>query len=234
MGLKSDLESQVGAIFRDKWESRDGQKVPTTDDLRLDSNNAVKLAATVLYADIASSTDLVDTHEAYFAAGVYKAYLRCAAKIIQNEGGTVTAYDGDRVMAVYLGDGKCSAAARTALKLNWAVEYIVNVKLKAQYPNETYRLKQVVGVDTSKLWVARTGVRVDNDLVWVGRAANYAAKMCSINGNHRIYITAAVFGKLNDAAKYGGKDKKLMWDRLRWTDRNNETIYGSTWTWFLD
>lgn len=233
MSLKADLESQVTAIFRDKWDSRDGQKVPDTDDLKLDRNDAVKLDATVLYADIASSTHLVDTHDAEFAARVYKAYLRCAAKIIRDQGGAITAYDGDRVMAVYLGDRKNTAAARTALHLYWAVDSIVNAKLKAKYPSEPFRLKHVVGIDTSTLLVARTGVRADNDLVWVGRAANYAAKLCSINGRYRSYITADVLNRLLNEAKYGGVNKQLMWDQLRWTDRNNATIYGSNWTWSL-
>ena len=40
-------------------------------------------------------------------------------------------------------------------------------------------MRQSVGVDTSELLVAKTGIRTVNDLVWVGRAANYAAKLSS-------------------------------------------------------
>jgi uridylate cyclase len=231
MGLKADLESQVAKIFADQWEHPIGEKVPETTDLKLDSNDARVLDATVLYADIASSTDLVDSRKAHFAAEVYKAYLRCAAKVIQNRGGTITAYDGDRVMGVFIGGSKCSSAARAGLELNWAVKNIVNVKLKAQYPSETYELKHVVGIDTSELWVARTGVRADNDLVWVGRAANYGAKLGSINGRHSTYITEDVFKKLSDESKYS--DGKLMWEKLSWAARNNATIYGSTYWWSL-
>jgi len=28
---------------------------------------------------------------------------------------------------------------------------------------------------------ARVGVREDNDIVWIGRAANYAAKLCALS-----------------------------------------------------
>ena len=65
-------------------------------------NDGVNLAATVLYADLSGSTRLVDTKKATFAAEVYKTYLACAARIVKNEGGAVTAYDGDRVMAVFI------------------------------------------------------------------------------------------------------------------------------------
>ena len=83
-------------------------------------------------------------------------------------------------MAVYLGDGKNSSAARTALKINWTVKNVVNTAIKKQYPNTSYSVAHAVGIDTGKLFVARTGIRGSNDLVWVGRAANYAAKLCDL------------------------------------------------------
>jgi class 3 adenylate cyclase len=228
--FKTDLESEVKGIFESKWIVREGRVVPDPKDLSL-GNDAMKLHATVLYADMADSTDLVDHHRRPFAAEVYKTYLRCAARIIKNEQGSITAYDGDRVMAVFLGDSNNTSAVLSALKINYAVQNIINPLMKKQYPNTTYQLKHVVGIDTSELFVARIGVRNDNDLVWVGRAANYAAKLCSYNGKHSTYITGAVFDSMDKSAKYGGENNSLMWDERVWTARNNMKIYGSTWTW---
>ena len=67
-------------------------------------------------------------------------------------------------MAVYLGNSKNSDAARTALKINYSVKEIINPAIKAQYPWTSYTLAHVVGIDTSNLFVARIGVRGDNDL----------------------------------------------------------------------
>src|SRR2546423_14938 len=220
MSFKTDLESEVKEIFESQWTVREGEVVPDPEDLQL-GNDAVKLHATVLYADMADSTDLVDRHKHHFAAEVYKTYLRCAAKIIKNEQGTITAYDGDRVMAVFLGTAKNTSAVRSAMKINYVVHKIINPLLKNQYPNATYQLKHVIGVDTSELFVARIGVRNDNDLVWVGRAANYAAKLCSLNGKHATFITGTVFNAMNKEVKYGGKDNSLMWEERMWTARNN-------------
>ncbi len=234
MGLKADLEGEVKAIFGDEWETRKGEKVPEPGELRLNSNDAVTLDATVLYADIASSTDLVDARDADFAAEVYEAYLRCAARIIKDEAGTITAYDGDRVMAVYIGGLKNTSAVRAALKINYAVQEIITPLLKKQYGDETYKLRQVVGIDTSELWIARIGVRNNNDLVWVGRAANYAAKLCSMNGTPRTYITEDVYRMMKDEVKHSGKDKTPMWKQVNWPARPNITVYGSTWWWRVD
>jgi class 3 adenylate cyclase len=142
-------------------------------------NDAVMLEGTVLYADMADSTALVDGFKDWFAAEVYKSYLVAASHIIRKNSGEITAFDGDRVMAVYVGGTKNTSAAKTALQLNWAVNEI-NAALKSIYPNSAFQLKHSVGIDTSNLFVAKTGIRNSNDLVWVGRAANYAAKLCAV------------------------------------------------------
>lgn len=178
MALKDGLKTEVSAIFRDKWERRGGIAVPTDTSLKL-GNDGIDLNATVLYADLSESTNLVDGYKDWFAAEVYKAFLRCAAKIIRSEGGEIAAYDGDRVMAIYLGDSKNTSAVRTALKINWACKQLIQPAIQNQWPNTTYNLKHTVGIDTSKLLVARAGIRGANDLVWIGRAANHAAKLCA-------------------------------------------------------
>lgn len=231
MGLKEDLDAEVARIFRLRWDTQDTETVPAPEDVRLSSNHALKLEGTVLYADMAHSTKLVNAKTAEFAAEVYKTYLHCAAKTIKDNDGSITAYDGDRVMAVFVGGSKNTNAAITALKLNYAVTKIINPALEKQYPTESYRLAHKVGIDTSSLFIARTGVRIDNDLVWVGRAANYAAKLASIEEANTAFITEAVFTRLKDEAKYGGTGRELMWKERRWSQNNNERIYSSTWTW---
>lgn len=227
MALRDDLSSEVTKILTEKWVERDGQTVPEPEDLKL-SNDAVKLNATVLYADLAESTALVQGYKAHFAAEVYKAYLYTAAKIVRDQGGVITAYDGDRIMGVFIGDSKNSSAAKTGLKINWAVQEILQPAIKKEYPDSKYILKQTVGIDTSDLFVARTGVRGANDLVWVGRAANYAAKLSDLSPDSPTWITEAVFDCLSKDAKYSS-DGKLIWQKKPWTQMGGQTVYSSTW-----
>lgn len=229
MPLKSELEAEVKAIFKDGWSTRDGNVVPDQDSIKL-GNDGVNLNATVLYADLADSTVLVDSHDKRFAAEVYKAFLRCAARIIRTEGGNITAYDGDRVMAIFLGDTKNSTAARTALKINWAAKNIVQPALRAQYDTD-YVVKHVVGIDTSNLLAARAGIRGSNDLVWIGRAANYAAKLAAMDDAYSTWITKAVYDQLTDASKLSAGTN--MWDARSWTPMKGMSIYRSTYWWAL-
>lgn len=229
MALRDELETYVQKVLDEQWQRRQGQKVPDTEDVAL-KNEAVELDATVLYADLAASTKMVKNYKDWFAAEVYKTYLYCAAKIIRANGGTITAYDGDRVMGVFIGDTKNSSAAKSGLQIHWASDEVVNARIKKKY-DTSFVLQQRIGVDTSKLFVARTGIRGSNDLVWVGNAANNAAKMAALNPKYPTYISADVYNMLLDWAKFGANEPK----RNMWTDLGTSAlgyrIYGSTWWW---
>jgi class 3 adenylate cyclase len=232
MALKDDLTKDVAVTFRSIWDARDGTVVPSDDSLRL-GNDAVRLEATVLYADLADSTNLVDTRSASFAAEVYKSFLNCAARIIRQEGGWVTAYDGDRVMAIYIGKAKNTSAIRTAFKIHGAVLHIINPALALQYSAESYRLKHVVGIDSGILFAARTGVRGANDIVWVGRAAIYAAKLATLPETYPTYITSEVYANMHNNVK-AWTDGQNMWEAARWNSFDDRIIYRSNWWWNVD
>lgn len=229
MGLKDDLESDVVKIFKTQWTTRDGVVVPEYTDIKL-SNDGVDLDATILYADLDSSTSMVDTQPTEFSGEIYKTFLLCASKLIRADGGHIRSYDGDRVMGIFIGDSKNSDAAKCGLKINWAVRNIIQPKMKAQYPNQTFQIKHIVGIDTSKVRAIRTGVRGDNDIAWVGRAPNYAAKLCSLNDdNNSTWITEAVYNRLKDESKYSnGVD---MWQKRSWTQMGGKTVYCSSYWW---
>lgn len=225
-----ELQKSIDEIFSTEWDRRKGLVVPDTTSIT-NSNDAVEIDGTVLYADLADSTGLVLGYRDWFAAGVYKAYLLTACELIRNNGGTITAFDGDRVMAVYLGNSKNSNAAKTALQIDHMVTQEINPRIRNHYKTTSYQLAQAVGIDTSKLLVAKTGVWGSNDLVWVGRAANYAAKLCSLrDGYYTSFITSDVFNKLNAESKNAGTPDKCMWEKVMWNDVGIE-IYRSSYRW---
>jgi class 3 adenylate cyclase len=231
MGLKDDLQEEVEEIFSTQWQTRKGRLVPNPEDIQL-GNHASELAATVLYADLADSTVMVDQQTFNVAAEVYKSYLVCAARIIKANGGSITAYDGDRIMALFIGDHKNTSAAKSGLQITWAVSNIVNPGLLSQYGNAAYQIRHVVGVDSSVLRAARIGVRNDNDLVWVGSAANHAAKLSSISDSQSaVYISKPVYDVMHESVKLGGNPKRNMWTNQTFDGRD---VYRSSWQWSID
>jgi class 3 adenylate cyclase len=232
MSLVDELERDISEIFdfKDKWNIREGVKVPEPEDIRL-GNDAIELEAAVLYADLEDSTSLVKGHKWWFSAEVYKSYLATTCKIIRANNGYITSFDGDRVMAIFIGELKESNAAKCALNINWTVKNLINEEIKKIWPSTSYLVKQAVGVDSGKIYCARTGIRKFNDIVWIGKAANYAAKLCSVRvDEHSSWISESVFNKLNQNCKYSSLENKLMWASYSWKATGG-TIYGSDWTW---
>lgn len=233
MTITENLESDVDNILRQEWNVRDGQLVPTTDTVAL-AGGAVKLNATMLYADLADSTDLAMNYDKRVASKVFKCFLTCCSKLIRARGGDIRSFDGDRVMGVFVGDTKNSNAAKCALNINYVFLKIVKPKLEAKYESlksGPYKLGHCVGIDTSEMLIVRSGLRNSNDLVWVGRAPNVAAKLSGIrNSPYHSYITDTVYNALNpDSKSYEGKD---MWEkRANSTEvKGVSTIFRSSWT----
>ncbi len=225
MSLRNDLNSQVRQVMQEQWRIEASRAAPELNDLEL-SNHGATVNATVLYADLDESTKLVDQQNEVFAAQMYKTYLACAARIISSEQGSITAYDGDRIMAVYTGRKTAERAVRAALKIGYAVREIINPAIQELHPNARFVMKQSCGVDTSRLLVTRTGPRSASDLVWVGRAANHAAKLSSREAP-ATHITASVYGQMPQELKLRG-DGSSAWTEATAPEINNRKIYTST------
>lgn len=229
MALADDIKSYSATTFQTAWDKRDGKDVPDPEDLRL-GNDAVRFErATVLYADLDQSTSLVEQSKWYFAAEIYKSYLYAATRLINDAGGSIVSYDGDRVMGLFIGGHQSNNAVRCALKINYAVKNYVQKSLKNQYRSSDYVVRHVVGIDTSEIYTARTGVRGDNDLVWVGNAANLAAKFTAENAEYPTWITKRVYDYLRDEQKFSNGSN--MWKSWNWSVHKNDTVYSSTYWW---
>jgi len=226
MSFEDDLREQLSSIFGTAWDVRESESVPDSDDVTL-GNDAVKLSATVLYADLADSTTMVRDKKKEFCAEVYKAYLDSACRVIRQKNGEITAFDGDRVMAVFVGSSKNTSAVEAALGIKWAVT-VINEERGKKWTGSS-DVRQSVGVDTSELWIAKTGIRGSNDLVWVGTAANYAAKLSALGyGDYSTWITEAVYDSMNESIRLNLAKSQNIWESTTW-DQQSTPIYKSCW-----
>lgn len=230
--MEVELTTAVDSIVRARWELRAGQVIPETEDITL-GNSGVTLEATVLYADLADSTELA-LYDQEIAAEVCKAYLVGTTRLIKAAGGEIRSFDGDRVMGVFMGKSKNTSAAKAALKINYFFTKVLEPAFLSFYgrlKDSPFKFAQSVGIDTGEIRAVRAGIRNSNDLVWVGRAPNIAAKLSGIREpDYSTYITEAVYDKLHDSAKlYGGQE---MWERCSWAKGEpygTGTVYRSSW-----
>lgn len=117
------------------------------------------------------------------------------------------------------------------MKINHVVKKIIQPAYAAAYSSSPITINHCVGVDTSQVLAIRAGIRGSNDIAWIGRSANHAAKLTSLPHTHSCYVTAAVFDRMNEEVKLGGADKRAMWEKVTWNAMNGAIIYRSNWTW---
>jgi class 3 adenylate cyclase len=218
MGLFDELEERVGAIFRTPMEIRSGRVVPEPDDIAL-VGDAVELDATLLYADLAESTRMVEVLSEDLAARIYQTFAYCSCRIISEHGGVVTSFDGDRVMAAFVGEFQEGDAVWAAMKIAYAVGNLLNPMVVEFYKSfaprlRPYCIRHACGVDAGTMLVTRTGMRGANDLVWVGRPANYAAKLSAVRRGYTTYCTPKVYRALDKGLRTDAAGR-LAWVKWR-------------------
>jgi adenylate cyclase len=233
MPLVEEITQIIDDIIRGRWEITEGRVIPETDDIGL-GNKGVKLNATMLYADLADSTEMAISNQE-ITAEVYKAFLACCSKIILLRDGSIRSFDGDRVMGVFIGDYKNTNAVKAALHIKYVFNEILAPKFKAQYAvfrDGTLKLNYSVGVDTSSVLVARAGIRNNNDLVWIGQAPNIAAKLSTLRESpFNSFITKAVYDAMDNIGKLSNGVN--MWESRTWNTlpMGLRNIYRSNCQW---
>lgn len=235
MALREDLSAAIDGILSQPWDVRDGTVVPETADVAL-AGGAVRLQAVMLYSDLSDSTTLSTSFDKRVAAKVIKSFLATSSRVIRSNDGYIRSFDGDRVMGVFLGDRRNTRAAKAALEINWVVRNLLVPKIEARYPSLKeggYSLSHCTGVDVSEVLVVRAGIRANNDLTWVGRAPNAAAKLAAVRDPpHYSFVTKDVFDAMADDAKYGGAPRRLMWEERSWKAVPGiAVVYRSSWVW---
>jgi len=229
MSFDEDLRKEIRTIFRSAWEVTDGRVIPSPEDVGL-GNKAKKVDISILYADMAGSTDMVKGYKREYCAEIYKTFLLGCCRVIRRNGGELISFDGDRIMGAFIGDAKNSTAAKAALNIKWVMDNIVQKEHDEYYVNIKRTIEYTVAVDVAEHHAVRTGIRGSNDLVWVGNAANLAAKLTNHNWSpYRSIITYRVYNSLNNASKFDGNGRN-MWISA-YSDEINETVYKSSYHW---
>jgi len=224
------LSERVDTLFGTTFEERDGRVVPATADVAL-KDGAVKIDATFLYADLAGSARLSDVCPWSTTAKIVRAFLDCSTRLIIKHGGKVRSFDGDRVMGVFIGDANNSKASICGREIHWIVRKVIHPKAHSQFKSirdNGVEIPHGVGIDTGEVRAVRSGIRNSNDLIWIGKAASFSAKLSDVRDHpYHTYVSSRVYNRLSEGAKFA-KDGENMWDGATFTFAGKiEKVYRS-------
>lgn len=236
MSLIGEVDLNITRILQNGVTVRDGRVVPKTEDVSLTSE-AVKLEAAYVYADMADSSKLAQVALPWATGKIIQCYVNTAARTLRQYGGEIRSFDGDRVMAIFVGEDKETRAVRAALALNYLVEEVLHPAIKERFEDisRSWVLKHGVGIDSGECLIMKAGVRQHNDLVSVGGAPNIAAKLSEIRGYASLYITEDVYTPMSMEVAYvdGTVRSASMWNKLGFHEVGGKRIgvFSSSYRW---
>lgn len=236
MGRKEEYENHLNELMYTKFDPRFGRTVPSTETVSL-KNGAVYLDAVYLYADMADSSGMAHRFIYQTAAKIVRSYLATVSRILRHHEGAIRSFDGDRVMAIFIGETAADQAARAALEIKWAVDNLVHDSLLLwldDYRDSSWRISHRTGIDLGTAFIVRAGVRNNSDLVSIGDAPNIAAKLSDLKGS-RTFITEALWEKMSYSTCFSTGSNSSMWSlpEVREVGGRHLEVRSSSWGWVI-
>lgn len=228
MALLDDLKNKISSYATEKYEIDETTIVPATDYSKLTfGNKGLTSDFAFLFVDIRQSSQLHDLYGFKTAAKIYQSFHEINIRVITANEGSVRAFDGDRAMGVFAGTRKRSNAVKAAMQIQWAIRTILNPKLQT-------KILCGAGVDNGKTLVTKVGKgrnTENQDLVWIGKASNYASHLAN-EAENTIIIIVDTFTNMDKDNKTSS-DGKEMWTQKVLTLKNGSKIncYESGWGW---
>lgn len=230
MALLDDLKKRIVGYSTQPYETSATSIVPDTDNAGLTfGNKGLTGTYAFLFVDIRNSSTLHEKYGHANAAKIYQSFHDINVRVIEENDGSVRAFDGDRVMGVFVGDYKNSNATKAAMQIKWAIRNILNPTLKTE-------IVCGAGIDYGDILVAKVGKGRDknnNDLVWIGKADNYASHLAN-EADDSIIISVNSYGMISKDRKTS-TDGRDMWTARVITLKSGKKVncFESAWGWVI-
>ena len=232
MALLDDLKNKISSYSKQPYEVEATEIVPATDYSKLTfGNKGLTCEFAFLFVDIRKSSLLVETYGVKTSAKIYQSFHEINVGVIQENGGSVRAFDGDRVMGVFSGSTKNTSAVKAAMQIKWAITNILNTTLGTS-------VVCGAGIDYGETLVTKIGKgrnSENQDLVWVGKPCNYAAHLAH-EANGTIIISIESYSRLHSSSKnVSDSDLTNMWTTRVITLKSGKNVncYESSYSWNL-
>lgn len=151
---------------------------------------------TILFADLAGYTPYSERTAPAEVVALLNAYFGAAVPIVLREGGTITQFIGDALMAIYNAplrqEGHALRAARTAVAFQAAVDTIASI--------DAARPRFRVGIATGPALVGNIGSAELRNFAAIGDTTNLAARLQTYAEPGQIVVSSRTRELLGDRA----------------------------------
>ncbi|MFA5925621.1 MAG: adenylate/guanylate cyclase domain-containing protein [Parcubacteria group bacterium] len=212
MGLKEEITEKVKGYMGSAYEITDGNVIPDKQSIGFGAKAKRLKHAIVMYADLRGSRGILSDNTKLLTCRAHKSFLYAAAKCIRNEDGHLRSFNGDSLLAFFIGEDAAKRAVRAAMKIKFAVVKIINPILEEKGKK---KLNFGIGIGQGEIMVVKSGVpgeEMYQDLIWIGWATYHAFEYGDRARSPRnIWISKNVYKTIEDDKSLTQSNGKSIW-----------------------
>ncbi len=217
MATNQEILDKLDEYLNQSYVQEETRVVPKISDLTFGNTTKKMPFAVVLYVDMRKSRKLLSDATTFWSIKVHRAFLLALTYCVERRDGHMRSFNGDGIMAFFVGDNASSRAVRAAmdtkgfvLKLN---EHLEDAGLNA--------IDYGIGIGQGAIAVAKSGKAGDDqtkqDLIWVGLPVYVAVELSDFGKSpNNLWISNNVrtsIGKENHLDIVYDKNGKSMWTK---------------------
>lgn len=219
MATNQETLNKIGEYLNQSYTQEETRVVPKRPDLTF-GNSAKKMKhAVVVYVDMRKSKKILSDATTFWSVKIHKSFLLALTHCVECRDGHMRSFNGDGILAFFVGDNAASRAVRAAMDMKGFVLQI-NEKLTAAGKNE---IDFGIGIAQGEVLVAKSGKAGDDmtkqDLIWVGLPVYVAVELSDFAEKpNNIWITHNIRGAIGKQGYLGVVNStatgKSMWHKV--------------------
>ncbi|WP_435206986.1 adenylate/guanylate cyclase domain-containing protein [Micromonospora sp. bgisy143] len=209
MSIADDLRESVRQHVENACIIVNTDDIPERDQVKL-AAEAVQVEATALSIDIRQFSGLTNAFGRQVVVRMLRAFFEGSVRIVEGSSGTVADFNGDGMIVLFAGADRTERAFRAASQIRWFLTEVLRPRFAKYFESDQFLKARIeefdagCGLDDGLVLIGRVGSEGFNDIAWVGRCVNTAAKACKLAGSSKpIIATHEVYERL-DTSTFAG------------------------------
>lgn len=168
MATNQEAKQKIKEYLEQSYIQEETRVVPKITDLTFGNTTKKIKHAVVLYVDMRKSKKILSDASTFWSVKIHKGFLSALTHCVERREGHMRSFNGDGIMAFFVGENAASRAVRAAMDTKGFV-LTINEMLKGQKINP---IDFGIGIGQGEIMVAKSGKAGDDftkqDLIWVG------------------------------------------------------------------
>lgn len=234
MATNQEALGKIEQYLKESYTRSSTSSIPKKEDLTF--GNTVKNIdhVKILYIDMRKSRKILTDSTTFWSVKIHKAFLLATTHCIEKANGHLRSFNGDGVLAFFIGENAASRAVKAAMEIKGFVIEINKTLVK----NEINKIDFGIGIAQGSIVVAKSGKSGDDqtkqDLIWVGVPLYVAVELSEIGKTSKnICISNNVFNSVineKDPLNVLKDDGEWIWYYTHKTLSNGyQKIHRTTW-----